>query len=313
MLSIRYHLSPFTFKVIKRERMFNKLKKSDNSASDANKEGTVVGGGQQLFKKFGKRLASPAKQQQKEVDQEKAKPVKILPAGCTIPRAPLRVDESQVQQTNDDVTTTKTTTDEEEIRDIIQKFHASTSLTGETLPSLSDGLFEKIPHSYCNVDASKFDLRTGPNYKRKKQKAPSEPALYDLFKFDICKRANSTLKNANDQFEIPSVPDLETGHPSVPPMFIVVCNTPLEEPSMMSKEIDGPSYVSVLYFIISDHFRKQLSLLKEQNQQNEEETQVKVKPSTKLFVEWCERAENDDAFRGRFKTMAILDNIESLG
>jgi hypothetical protein len=37
-----------------------------------------------------------------------------------------------------------------------------------------------IPHTWSSCDASSFQLRCGPNYKKNQKKAPSPPAFYEL-------------------------------------------------------------------------------------------------------------------------------------
>lgn len=153
------------------------------------------------------------------------------------------------------------------------------------------------------MNASTFRLRSGQNYKKRKEKSPSGPALYDLYCFDIIDLP-CTLNNVEERFEMPDVPgitDLDTGHPDVPPMLVVMCNLPNEEPTMIGNTTDGQCLVSVFYFVISE---ATLEALKDVEN---------ASPAVKLFVEWCKRAETDDAFRGRFKAMAVLDDIQKVG
>lgn len=113
----------------------------------------------------------------------------------------------------------------------------------------------------------------------------------------------SILNNVENKFKVPDIPgitDIETGHPDVPPMVVVMCNLPNEEPSMMKATTDGKCLVSVFYFVISEATLEALKDLEN------------ARPAIKLFVEWCKRAETDDIFRGRFKAMAILDDIQKL-
>jgi len=163
--------------------------------------------------------------------------------------------------------------------------------------------FEEIPHTYWNVEASRFNLRIGPNYKKNKQKAPSAPALYNLYAMDLVK-AQSNLENAERGFQIPDilgVTDVPTGHAYVPPMIVLTVNIPSEEPSMFQSSAVGPSYVAVIYLVITEETRKELTDL--------ENASVAVK----LLAEWCQHAEHDDVWKGRFKFLALLDDIENLG
>ena len=159
------------------------------------------------------------------------------------------------------------------------------------------------PHSYWNVDASMFNLRIGPNYKKNKKKAPSAAALYDLHSFDIIEMP-CELDNVEDRFKLPDIPgitDKETGHPDVPPMLVVFCNVPKDQPKLVGNSDNGVSFVSVFCFIISE---ATLEALKDLDT---------APPAIKLFIQWAQRAERDDEFRGRFKAMALLDDAHKLG
>mmetsp|Transcript_16437 Transcript_16437/g.20529 ORF Transcript_16437/g.20529 Transcript_16437/m.20529 type:complete len:329 (+) Transcript_16437:135-1121(+) len=161
-----------------------------------------------------------------------------------------------------------------------------------------------LPHSFWNADASNFELRVGPNYNKKKRKEPSGPALYDLYGMEIVKSEEGILNEVRDGFEIPDVPgltDIDTGHPYVPPMIVLNCNLPCEEPDMLKTSSDGPTYIAVIYLVISPSTLEELMDL---------ET---ASPAVKLFAEWCEKSETDADFRGRFKAMCVLDDVDKLG
>jgi len=175
--------------------------------------------------------------------------------------------------------------------------------------SNTNSTYTSIPNSYWNVDYSLFNLRVGPNYKKLKNKEASGPALYNLYAMDII-NSSTTLKHVEDCFELPEIPgvtDIDTGHKYMPPMLIIHASIPMEEPSMLSSIYDGPCFVVVFYFVISQDTLKQI-----QDMNNNEKQDV-VNPALRLFGSWCEKAETDDVFRGRFKAMAIIDSIEDLG
>jgi len=160
-----------------------------------------------------------------------------------------------------------------------------------------------LPHSFWNVDASNFELRIGPNYNKSKQKQPSTAALYDLYSVDIV-RADTTLGEVEDGFQIPDIPgltDIDTGHAYVPPMLVLNCNLPSEEPDMLRASADGPTYIVVIYLVISPATLEELMDLKT------------ASPAVQLFANWCEKSEADADFRSRFKAMCVLDEIEKLG
>ena len=159
------------------------------------------------------------------------------------------------------------------------------------------------PHSYANTDATSFNLRIGPNYKKNKQKAPSGRALYDLVSMDFL-YADTSLKNTADKFRVPSIPgmtDISTGHTHIPPMMIINTWLPGEEPSMFAKNTDGETYSIPMVFVLS---KDTLEQLKDTDN---------ASPGVKLLSEWCRRPETEPDFRGRFKCMGMIENIESTG
>lgn len=156
-------------------------------------------------------------------------------------------------------------------------------------------------HSYVQTDASLFNLRIGPNYKRNKQKAPSAPALYDLYSMDFL-YDSTPLKNVSDKFKIPSIPgitDVSTGHAHIPPMLVINTWLPGEEPSVFAKNTDGDTYSIPMVFVLSKDTLEQLKDIDT------------ASPGVKLLSEWCRRAESEPDFRGRFKCMGRIEDIES--
>jgi len=157
------------------------------------------------------------------------------------------------------------------------------------------------PHSYVQTDSSLFNLRIGPNYKRNKQKAPSAPALYDLYSMDFL-YDSTALKNVSDKFKIPSIPgitDVSTGHAHIPPMLVINTWLPGEEPSVFAKNTDGDTYSIPMVFVLSKDTLEQLKDIDT------------ASPGVKLLSEWCRRAESEPDFKGRFKCMGQIEDIES--
>ena len=159
------------------------------------------------------------------------------------------------------------------------------------------------PHSYGLTNPTLFNLRIGPNYKKNKLKAPSGPALYELHSMDFL-YGDAPLKHVSDKFVIPSIPgvtDISTGHAHIPPMIIVNTWLPGEEPALFAKNTDGESYSIPMVFVIK---KDTLDQLKDLNS---------ASPAVKLWSEWCRKAENDAEFRGRFKCMGMIEDIDSTG
>ena len=141
--------------------------------------------------------------------------------------------------------------------------------------------FQKLPHSYWNGDGTIFRVRMGPNYKKTGKKEPSKKSLYDLYAVDFV-RTEERIKESRDAFEVPTIPgitDIETGHPYIPPMFIVNNSMPSQVPSLFQSSDDGPSFVIIFYFVISEDTLEQLKDIS------------KASPAVKLLGEWCRRAE----------------------
>jgi len=209
-----------------------------------------------------------------------------LKAGSTIPRATVKPDAPSA--------------------DILTKASTAGEVTTETVAAYATTTaseYEVQPFSYWNVDSSLFNLRIGPNYKREKKKAPSGPALYDLYAMDAV-QDDCILKKTEEGFEIPHIPgvtDIDTGCPDVPPLFVITVNIPTEEPAMFGGETDGPSCIIIMYFTIAQHTLKELKDLDTASQ------------GTKLFVEYCRKAGSDEKFRSRFKALAVVEDMETLG
>mmetsp|Transcript_15481 Transcript_15481/g.31891 ORF Transcript_15481/g.31891 Transcript_15481/m.31891 type:complete len:581 (+) Transcript_15481:142-1884(+) len=190
-----------------------------------------------------------------------------------------------------------------ELKAIVDKFGWNSKEACREVPKHLKNYAPDRTHSYWNGDGTIFRVRMGPNYKRTGKKEPSKQALFDLYAMDLI-RAEERTKESRDIFETPVIPgitDQPTGHPHIPPMIIINCGMPSTEPSLFSSTDDGPSFVTVFYFVISEDTKRQLQDLKT------------ASPAVRLLGEWCRRAENEPNFRGRFKAMCILDEIEKLG
>ena len=232
-------------------------------------------------KKSGAVSHSPSAQQQHMGNQSTES--KISQSGTTIPRA------SPKKNT--------------ELDKVLQTHEANSAEAIRAYALAPTDDTEIQPHSYASTDASTFHLRIGPNYKKNKQKSPSAPALYDLVSMDFL-YADTALKNTSDRFQIPSIPgvtDISTGHAHIPPMLIINTWLPGEEPSMFAKNTDGETYSIPMMFVLS---KDTLEQLKDINT---------ASPGVKLLSEWCRRAENEDDFKGRFKCMGSIENIEDTG
>ncbi len=209
----------------------------------------------------------------------------IVPAGTTLKRAPIKKGSK--------------------LEEIIQKHGESSIEAMRAYAASSESDYdETATHCYWNMKSSEFNLRIGPNYKKNKQKAPSADALYEVAFVDFV-RADSVLHNSKDGFKPPVIPGLTdlptTGHPHIPPMFVVNAWLPSEEPSLLRKTQDGMTYVCIIHYVIT---QKTLDQLKDFEN---------ATPALKLFAQWCKNAEDDFDFRSRLKFMGAVVDIEKLG
>jgi Protein ENHANCED DISEASE RESISTANCE 2, C-terminal len=92
----------------------------------------------------------------------------------------------------------------------------------------------------------------------------------------------------------------------VPALLVVNVQLPLEEPSMLRSQSDGATLHCVFYFTMSAATAQQLSSAATSGSSSE------LSPSLQLLCDYCSRAESDAEMRGRFKTMATVNNIEAV-
>ena len=215
--------------------------------------------------------------------------VKTVPSCTTIPRAPVKPDT--------------------DLASLVNRCGplSPDAVRAYTVASPSIQYDESVNHSFWNVDPSVFALRVGPNYRRNKRKAPSGPALYDLYGMEFVK-ADAVLRTVEDGFTVPDVPgltDVDTGDPAVPPLFVVNTWLPAEEPSMFggSDGDEQSTYVIVMYFVISERTLAELR----------DPDGTKRSPAVRLLAEWFGQSESDDAFRGRFKALGMVEDIAKTG
>jgi len=232
----------------------------------------------------GSKPSTPTNQSQITNDRDKSF-AKSLPAGRTIPRAPPKENSDVERQ--------------------LQTCEPDSAQAARIYASAPGASIETQPHSYSNVDAKLFHLRIGPNYKKNKRKAPSGPALYDLISMDFL-YADEPLRNVADKFRIPHIPgltDVSTGHKHIPPVLVINTWLPGEEPSMFGGKSanEGETYSIPMVFVLSKDTLGELRDLES------------ASAGVKLLSEWCEKAETDSDFRGRFKCMGMVENIESSG
>ena len=119
---------------------------------------------------------------------------------------------------------------------------------------------EREPHTWTKCPGAAFKVRKGPNYKEKRKKAPSAPALYEVFAVDVhaSERKLAHIGRVVDLPADPSPPPRDAGLPSY---VIINWMVPNYAPSglLQAKRSDGPGWNLVLYCKLSDATREQLA------------------------------------------------------
>ncbi|CAH0485337.1 unnamed protein product [Peronospora farinosa] len=116
---------------------------------------------------------------------------------------------------------------------------------------------EIVSGCWMHVDATHFNVRQGPNYRKTKLKAASAPALLELVAVDVYQ---SDVKADN----IGSIVDLSVLKPTTGnlDLFIVNCQVPSYQPSNPlwgDKQGDGAGFNFVTYFAIPPAVREMLN------------------------------------------------------
>lgn len=97
-------------------------------------------------------------------------------------------------------------------------------LAGSTVPQTECAL-EDIPlFSWAQIDAKEFQVRHGPEYAQLRNKEASLHSLYELAAIDWYV-SDHRLRRVGDMVELPSA---EFSHPSVPSLFVINVQLPME-------------------------------------------------------------------------------------
>lgn len=170
---------------------------------------------------------------------------------------------------------------------------------------------EPEAHIWSDCASDNFSLRVGPKYDETRAKAPSGQSLYEPIGFDLY-HSKERIDNIGGGIQLPEEwTNIETNHPDVPPVFIMVAQIP--EVNLMSgmasfvvDKSDGPGLSYVMYFRIRE---STVEAIKNDN----------MSPALKLFVDYCKEAPGPTAlsdskatFHGRTKIIPQVDNVEDL-
>eukprot|EP00997_Jenningsia_sp_PLL12_P005667 NODE_2199_length_968_cov_61.571273_g1809_i0.p1 GENE.NODE_2199_length_968_cov_61.571273_g1809_i0~~NODE_2199_length_968_cov_61.571273_g1809_i0.p1 ORF type:complete len:293 (-),score=61.72 NODE_2199_length_968_cov_61.571273_g1809_i0:57-935(-) len=149
-------------------------------------------------------------------------------------------------------------------------------------------------HCWAVPPASNFDLRVGPDYRRNKQKRPSQPSICRVVAVDLfsCPRKLHHI-----------APDLHLDDTLFPPgshLFIINCMLPNYSPSMWQTVWDGPGWSLVMYMIMS--------------QETLQEVRVATSGHLGLLRRFmdAELSENPNAIYDRMKMIGKISNVEEV-
>ncbi|ETW04825.1 hypothetical protein H310_03952 [Aphanomyces invadans] len=164
------------------------------------------------------------------------------------------------------------------------------AFAGCSLTSVAPDLADTAKGSWTQLDATRFNVRRGPNYKKNKVKAPSGPALLELVATDVF-RSDLKVDNIGSKIQLPRDADGRTDllilNTQVP------CYTPAN-PLWGESKTDGVGFNFVVYFSIPSAIRAQLDAKHDP-----------VNPQLRL-LKWF--LEEDSAVRDRLKAIVMVAN-----
>jgi len=181
--------------------------------------------------------------------------------------------------------------------------------------TLSNKQEDKKTTYYNEIDASIFNVRAGPNYKKNKKKLPSLDSLYDIITVRTFKSKNRT-KNIVDVLPLP-IDDLcndrdnagvdirtinsnnSVNNDNFPQVLVVHFWLPNEPPNMFSKKEDGTGTEVIFYLRPSKQFMQQIITSSSSG-------------AISLFIKWYNTCITDNKMRSRFKCMGIVDNLKNM-
>ncbi|KAH7470637.1 hypothetical protein PRIC1_001462 [Phytophthora ramorum] len=127
---------------------------------------------------------------------------------------------------------------------------------GASLKMCATAPMEVVPGCWAQVDATRFNVRQGPNYRKTKLKAASASALLELVAVDVY-QSDAKVDNVGSIVDL-NVLKPETGDLD---LFIVNCQVPSYQPSNPlwgDKQGDGPGFNFLTYFAIPPAIREMI-------------------------------------------------------
>ncbi|OQR93190.1 hypothetical protein THRCLA_08507 [Thraustotheca clavata] len=151
---------------------------------------------------------------------------------------------------------------------------------------------ENASNCWEYLDATRFNVRQGPNYRKTKQKGPSSPALLPIIATDIY-RSDSKIDNVGSIVQLPMLPN-----ESKRDLLIINCQVPCYAPSNPlwgEKQGDGDGFNFITYYCIPESIRNQLDA-----------PSPPTDPAIRLLKAFLEN--DNSSIRDRLKAIGIVVN-----
>eukprot|EP00591_Stephanopyxis_turris_P004136 CAMPEP_0195514492 /NCGR_PEP_ID=MMETSP0794_2-20130614/5862_1 /TAXON_ID=515487 /ORGANISM="Stephanopyxis turris, Strain CCMP 815" /LENGTH=484 /DNA_ID=CAMNT_0040642747 /DNA_START=112 /DNA_END=1567 /DNA_ORIENTATION=- len=157
--------------------------------------------------------------------------------------------------------------------------------------------------SWTPIDGTVFNVRTGPDYSSRKQKAPSLSSLYETVAVR-CFKSEKRTRGVTRVLPLPLEKAFAGDENKVqggmaPDMLVVHFQLPYESPNMIRPKDDGLGGEIVCYLRPTRRFLDEVNGIRP------------MTPASNLFLQWCAQCEIDSEMRSRFKLMAMVRDIDS--
>jgi len=150
-------------------------------------------------------------------------------------------------------------------------------------------------HSWNNINAQMFSVRSGPQYYKNKIKVASKPSLYEV----ISVRCFSSNQRTHHVADLISLPKLKDDYSSLfPQLLIVHFQLPHEAPNLFRSKGDGIGSEIIFYLRPSSQFLDEIRNIST------------ASPATKLFQKFAKTCTTSVEMRSRFKCIGLIQNLQ---
>ena len=170
----------------------------------------------------------------------------------------------------------------------------NTFLMGSTVPHSHEGATETT-WSHCHH--AFFNIRTGPDYKKRGLKTSSLALLYEPFGVDLLK-SDVILSNLAPKLMFPPAPDYYDPACGFPALLIVNSQLPLQMPSLFSSSDTDPGWSCVGYYRIK----------RETVQWGLNKSEEPAPPAINVFRRLLEKGYSDRSLA--FKAIGMVHELE---